>query len=93
MPVEEIAERVKLQGINVSDFINPSFLKKIKSKKWDIKPVAVVLIAKEKKEKKPVVFPIFLEHSNEKEVSEKILHFTCKDEKLFEKIKKIIKSE
>lgn len=69
-------EEVSLfEGISIRDLLKDNFLERIKEKKLNIDPVALVLMVFDEKENKLKIHqPIVLAHESKKEVEGKIVH-------------------
>jgi len=66
------------EGISILDFLDKTFLEKIKSEGIDIKPISIVFIVKDKDNKNnEIAFPIILAHENEQEFKDKVIHINA----------------
>ncbi|MBS3054722.1 MAG: hypothetical protein J4431_04250 [Candidatus Aenigmarchaeota archaeon] len=80
-------ERVSFEGFQIADVLNKKFTEKLSAEFGkSVIPVGLVLI------KEPAT-PITINHENQKEIEERIVHVFSRDEETLQKMIKVLESD
>jgi len=87
------AEKFVIENIAISDLIKEDFLEKLKKIDMNIFPVSLLFINEKEKEGVKQAFPLILNHQNNEEVKNRILHVESPNTELVKALTKILEEK